>query len=48
MVVVGATRSFTRLYVEKADKAISWWLTVVGEVPAATLTGFAQGLERRK
>ena len=54
MVVVGATRSLTRLYVEKseksekADKTISWWLTVVGEVPAATLTGFAQGLERRK
>jgi sigma-E factor negative regulatory protein RseB len=25
-----------------------WWLTVVGEVPPATLDAFAQGLERRK
>lgn len=25
-----------------------WWLTAVGEVPAATLTGFLQALERKK
>lgn len=45
---MGATRSLTRLYVEKTNKATSWWLTFVGEVPVATLIGFAQGLERRK
>jgi sigma-E factor negative regulatory protein RseB len=45
---MGATRSLTRLYVDKNDKAASWWLTVVGEVPVATLIGFVQGLERRK
>jgi sigma-E factor negative regulatory protein RseB len=46
--VIGATRSLTRFYAEKADKGSPWWLTVVGEVPVATLMGFAQGLERRK
>ena len=46
--VLGATRSLTRLYVDKTDKAAQWWFTVVGEVPAATLGSFAQGLERRK
>ncbi len=46
--VIGATRSLTRLYVEKTDKGSPWWLTVVGEVPVVTLMGFANGLERRK
>ena len=46
--VLGATRSLTRLYVDKTDKTAQWWFTVVGEVPATTLGSFAQGLERRK
>ena len=37
----GATQTLTR-HVQ------DWWLTAVGEVPAATLRVFAQGLERRK
>lgn len=37
----GATHTLTR---RKND----WWLTVVGEVPPATLTVFAQELERKK
>jgi sigma-E factor negative regulatory protein RseB len=37
----GATQTLTR-------RVQDWWLTVVGEVPAATLRAFAQGIERRK
>ena len=37
----GATRTVTR----HLDR---WWITAVGEVPAATLNIFAQALERRK
>ena len=37
----GATQTLTR-------RVNEWWLTAVGEVPAATLRAFAQGLERRK
>ena len=37
----GATQTLTQRMQE-------WWLTAVGEVPAATLRAFAQGLERRK
>jgi sigma-E factor negative regulatory protein RseB len=37
----GATQTLTRRVQE-------WWLTAVGEVPAATLRAFAQGLERRR
>lgn len=51
VMAVGATRSLTRLYIDKADKTdrpAQWWFTVVGEVPAVTLNSFAQGLERRK
>ncbi|MDQ6680005.1 MAG: hypothetical protein M3Y67_03450 [Pseudomonadota bacterium] len=25
-----------------------WWVTIVGDAPAATLRVFAQGLERKK
>jgi sigma-E factor negative regulatory protein RseB len=38
---MGATQSLTR-------RIDAWWLTVMGEVPMATLTLFADGLERRK
>lgn len=38
---LGATRTLMR---RKGD----WWITVVGDVPAATLQAFADGLERRK
>ena len=38
---VGATQTLMR-------KQGDWWLTVVGDVPAATLRQFANGLERRK
>lgn len=38
---LGATRTLMR---RKGD----WWVTVVGDVPAATLEAFADGLERRK
>lgn len=49
----GATQSLTRRLADKTgdktgDKAAEWWLTIVGEVPAGTLTSFAQGLERKK
>lgn len=49
----GATQSLTRRFNDKgadrqADKGVDWWLTIVGEVPAQTLSGFAQGLERKK
>ena len=37
----GATLTHTR-------RIQDWWLTAVGEVPAATLKAFAQGLERRR
>lgn len=37
----GATQTLTR-------RVHDWWLTAVGEVPAATLRVFAQGLERRR
>lgn len=37
----GATRTFTR-------HLGAWWITAVGEVPAATLSTFALGLERKK
>jgi sigma-E factor negative regulatory protein RseB len=37
----GATRTQTR-------KLGSWWITAVGEVPAATLANFVQALERKK
>ena len=36
----GATRTFTR-------HLGAWWITAVGEVPATTLSAFAQGLERK-
>lgn len=42
---MGATHTLTR---RLGDKGGDWWLTAVGEVPAATLKAFAQGLERRK
>ncbi|MES2384121.1 MAG: MucB/RseB C-terminal domain-containing protein [Pseudomonadota bacterium] len=38
---MGATQSLTR-------RVEAWWLTVIGEVPMATLALFADGLERRK
>jgi sigma-E factor negative regulatory protein RseB len=38
---LGATRTLMR---RKGD----WWITVVGDVPAATLDAFAVGLERKK
>jgi sigma-E factor negative regulatory protein RseB len=44
MVAMGATHALTQRIAEKGD----WWLTVVGEVPPATLKAFAQSLERRK
>lgn len=37
----GATHTFTR-------HLGTWWITAVGEVPAATLNAFASGLERKK
>jgi len=37
----GATQTLAR-------RVQDWWVTAVGEVPAATLRAFAQGLERRK
>ena len=37
----GATRTVTR-------QVESWWITVVGEVPAATLSMFSQALVRKK
>jgi len=41
MAAVGATQT---LSLRQGD----WWITVVGDVPAATLRMFADGLERRK
>lgn len=38
---IGATHTLTR-------RIGDWWLTAVGEVPAQTLTLFAQGLERTR
>jgi sigma-E factor negative regulatory protein RseB len=38
---LGATRTLMR---RKGD----WWITVVGDVPAATLEAFSDGLERKK
>jgi len=38
---MGATQSLVR---RQGD----WWITVIGEVPVATLRGFALGLERRR
>jgi sigma-E factor negative regulatory protein RseB len=38
---IGATQTLMRRQGE-------WWITVVGDVPAATLKAFAGGLERRK
>jgi sigma-E factor negative regulatory protein RseB len=37
----GATRTRTR-------RINDWWVTVVGEVPPATLHAFANALERKK
>lgn len=37
----GATHTLTR-------RIETWWITVVGEVPLATLSAFAQALERKK
>ncbi len=42
---MGATRMLVR---RVADKSGDWWLTVVGEVPQATLAAFAQGLARSR
>lgn len=42
---LGATQSVTRRW---ADKEGEWWVTVLGEVPAATLNAFVQSLERKK
>lgn len=46
---LGATKSLTRKLSDKSgDKPAEWWLTVVGEVPAQTLTSFSLGLERKR
>lgn len=42
---LGATNTLMR---RVSDKAGDWWLTVVGEVPSATLAAFSHGLERKK
>jgi sigma-E factor negative regulatory protein RseB len=48
-VSMGATKSLTRKLSDRAnEKPSEWWLTVVGEVPSLTLSGFAHGLERKK
>lgn len=39
---LGATSTLTQPY------GADWWVTVVGDVPAATLKGFVQALERRR
>ena len=44
-IALGATHTLTR---RVSDKTGEWWLTVVGEVPRATLGAFSLGLERRK
>lgn len=41
LTVIGATHTLMR---QQGD----WWVTVVGDVPAATLRAFASGLERKK
>jgi len=41
LTTIGATQTLMR---RQGD----WWITVVGDVPAATLKSFAAGLERRK
>lgn len=41
LTVIGATQTLMR---QQGD----WWVTVVGDVPAATLRAFASGLERKK
>jgi sigma-E factor negative regulatory protein RseB len=38
---VGATQTLMRRHGD-------WWVTVVGDVPPATLLMFANGLERKK
>jgi sigma-E factor negative regulatory protein RseB len=38
---IGATQTLMRRQGE-------WWITVVGDVPAATLRSFASGLERKR
>ncbi len=57
LVAVGATHSLTRRITDKSPANVSgkagdgrgdWWVTAIGEVPAQTLTGFVQGLERKK
>jgi len=44
MQALGATYTLTRRLVD--NHGVSWWLTVVGEVPAQTLDAFAQQLVR--
>ena len=41
---MGATHALVRRW---PDGAGPWWVSAVGEVPAATLQAFVQGLERR-
>jgi sigma-E factor negative regulatory protein RseB len=41
LAAVGATQTLMR---RQGD----WWVTVVGDVPSATLRQFANGLERNK
>lgn len=49
LLALGATKSLTRRLSDKtSEKPMDWWLTVVGEVPAQTLTSFSQGLERKR
>lgn len=46
---MGATHTLVRRLADKqAGQDGGWWLTAVGEVPAATLQAFAIALERRK
>ncbi len=46
---MGATQMLTRRFTDRqGEKGPEWWVTLVGEVPAPTLTIFAQGLERKK
>jgi sigma-E factor negative regulatory protein RseB len=46
MMSMGATYSLNRRMVSANN--MSWWVTVVGEVPPATLMAFAQALERSR
>jgi sigma-E factor negative regulatory protein RseB len=41
LTTMGATQTLMR---RQGD----WWITVVGDVPTATLKAFANGLERKK